>query len=64
MAISSLPGFGDKTQMRVNQAKHFMRDILNVSGGTPPVVRIGGFSRGKAENSLRVIAHGEAPNQL
>src|ERR1039457_5744099 len=64
MANSSLPRFVDKAQMRVDQAKHFMRDILNVSGGAPSVVGIGGFSRGKTENGVRVIAHGEAPDQL
>ena len=44
-AVLSRPGFSHKSQTRVDQPKDFMSDILDVLGGTPPVVRIGGLER-------------------
>ena len=63
-ANSSLPGFSHKAQVRIDQAEDFVQDILNVLGGAPPVVRIGGFSGGKAQNGLGMIANDDVPDDL
>jgi hypothetical protein len=39
----SLPWFGHKAQVRIDQSEDFMFNILNVLGAAPPVFRIAGF---------------------
>ena len=50
-------GLANKAETGIDQSEDFMSNILNVLGGTPPVVRIGaGSAARRSRNQTRQIA--------